>query len=151
MKKVKIGDIFEINTTKGRAYLHYIYKDKAIGELVRILPGLYVDRPVNFDELASSKEKYMIYFPLGAANRQKIVEQVGYHSADKFEKPQHMRTEHIIQGEFLGWHIIDTDTWQRQLVKTLSSKQKQLSSWGIWNDTLLIEKLLEDWTLEKWC
>jgi len=51
----------------------------------------------------------------------------------------------------LGWHIIDTETWQRQLVKTLTPEQKQLSPWGIWNDTLLIENLVDDWELEKWC
>ena len=61
-----------------------------------------------------------------------------------------MRTEHIVRGEFLGWHIIDTDTWQRQLVKSLTREQKQLSPWGIWNDALLIENLVNDWSLEKW-
>ena len=61
-----------------------------------------------------------------------------------------MRTEHNIRGEFLGWHIVDTETWQRQLVKTLSPEQKKLSPWGIWNDTLLIENLVNDWSLEKW-
>ncbi len=61
-----------------------------------------------------------------------------------------MRTEHNVKGEFLGWHIIDTHTWQRQLVKNLTPEHKQLSPWGIWNDTLLIENLVNDWDLEKW-
>ncbi|MDQ0639853.1 hypothetical protein QF042_003418 [Pedobacter sp. W3I1] len=145
----KIGDIFEINTPKGKAYLHYIYKDPTIGDLVRVLPGLHCERPANFDKLAGSKERYMIYFPLAAANKQKIVEKVGSYLF-KFEKPKYMRTEHIVKGEFLGWHIINTDTWQRQLVKSLNSEQKQLSPWGIWNDTLLVENLVADWNLEKW-
>jgi len=41
-----------------------------------------------------------------------------------------MCTNHNVKGEFLGWNIIDSDTWQRQLVKTLNSEQKQLSPWG---------------------
>jgi len=150
MVRIKIGDIFEINTPKGKAYLHYIYKDKTTGDLVRILSGLYYDRPANFDELAGSKELYMVSFPLSAANKQKIVERVGYYPADNFKKPKYMRTEHIVRGEFLGWHIIDTETWERQLVKKLSPEQKQLSPWGIWNDTLLIQNLIDNWNLEKW-
>lgn len=150
MGRIKLGDIFEINTTKGKAYLHYIYKDKTVGDLIRVLPGLYSDRPDNLLKLAGSKETFMVFFPLSAAYKQKIVEQVGHYPTDSFKKPKHMRIEHIIRGEFLGWHIVDTETWQRQLAKTLTPEQKKLSPWGIWNATLLIENLTNDWTLEKW-
>lgn len=150
MTKIKIGDIFEINTPKGKAYLHYIYKDSVTGELIRVLPGLYSERPVNFNELAALKERYIVSFPLTAANKQKIVEQVGSYTVNNFNKPKKMRIEHNIRGEFLGWHIVDTDTWQRQLVKELNSEQKKLSPWGIWNDTLLIENLVNNWSLENW-
>lgn len=150
MGRIKVGDIFEINTPKGKAYLHYIYKDKETGDLIRVLTGLYSERPASFDKLAGSKENYMVFFPLSAAAKQKIVEQVGHYPADNFAKPRYMRTEHIVRGEFLGWHIIDTETWERQLIKTLTPEQKKLSPWGIWNDTLLIENLVDDWSLEKW-
>lgn len=150
MAKNKIGDIFEINTPKGKAYLHYIYKDSVIGELVRVLQGLYSDRPTNFDQLAASKERYIISFPLSAAIKQKIVKPVGFYSASNFSKPELMRTEHNVRGEFLGWHLINTETWHRQLVMTLSPEQKKLSPWGIWNDKLLIDNLVNDWSLEDW-
>ncbi|TPD65422.1 adenylate/guanylate cyclase domain-containing protein [Flavobacterium microcysteis] len=150
MRRIKLGDIFEINTTKGKVYLHYIYKDKTIGNLIRVLPGLYSDRPANLLKLADSKESFMVFFTLSVAYKQKIVEHVGHYPADSFEKPKYMRTEHIVRGEFLGWHIIDTETWQRQLAKMLTLEQKKLSPWGIWNDILLIENLVNDWSLEKW-
>lgn len=150
MVKIKIGDIFEINTPKGKAYLHYVYKDKTIGDLIRVLPGLFLERPTNFEMLVGLKECYMIYFPLTFAYKQKIVDLVGNVSINNFTKPKFMRTEHIINGQFLGWHIIDTDTWQRQLVTVLTSEQKKLSPWGIWNDTLLIERLEQGWSLDNW-
>lgn len=150
MRKIKIGDIFEIVTPEGMAYLHYIYKDQSIGDLVRVLPGLYAERPISFEQLAESKENFMVFFPLSAAFKRKIVEMVGFHPGTGFKKPEYMRTEHVIRGEFLGWHIINTETWKRELVKNLSSEQKKLSPWGIWNDTLLIEKLVDKWSLEKW-
>lgn len=150
MARIKVGDIFEINTPKGKAYLHYIHKDITTGELIRVLPGLYPERPANLNELAGLKERYMVSFPLAAANKRKIVEPVSFYPADNFSKPKFMRTEHNVRGEFLGWHIVDTGNWQRQLVKDLSSEQKKLSPWGIWNDTLLIENLVNDWSLENW-
>lgn len=150
MARIKLGDIFEINTPKGKAYLHYSYMDNDLGELIRVLPGLFPERPANFDQLAGANERFMVFFPLSAANKLKIVEQVGHYPADNFTKPKYMRTEHIVGTNFLGWHIVDTDTWQVQLVKSLTPEQKQLSPWGIWNDTLLIENLADDWSLEKW-
>jgi hypothetical protein len=149
MIKIKIGDIFEINTPKGKAYLHYIYNDKTLGELVRILRGLYPVRPENLDEIAQN-ERYMLFFPLKAACNRKIVEKVSYFSAANYNMPKYMRDELNIRGKLLGWHIIDTATWKRQLVKDLTKEQLKLSPWGIWNDTLLIERLSDDWSLEKW-
>jgi hypothetical protein len=150
MARILVGDIFEINTPKGKAYLHYIHKDSVTGELIRVLKGLYSERPMDLDILAASEERYIISFPLSAAVKQKIVESVGYFAASNFSKPKLMRTEHNIRGEFLGWHLVDTETWQRQLVKKLSKEQKKLSPWGLWNDTLLVEKLVTNWSLEKW-
>ena len=150
MAKIKLGDIFEINTPKGKAYLHYIYKHPTISHLIRVLPGIYLEKPANFDKLAGSNEDYMVFFPLSAAHKRKIVECVGFYSADGFIMPHYMRTDHNIRGEFLGWHIIDTDTWKRELVKTLSSEQKMLSPFESWNDTLLIERITNNWSLQSW-
>jgi hypothetical protein len=150
MAKIKIGDIFEINTPAGNAYLHYVYNDKQIGDLIKVLPGIYSERPDNLAQLAASKEKYIVFFPLSAAFRNKIVENVGHLSLKDFVKPHYMRSKHIVRGEFLGWHIIDTNTMHRQLIKDLTNEQKKLSPWGIWNDTLLIERLTDGWSLEVW-
>lgn len=150
MAKVTIGDIYEINTPEGKAYLHYVYGDKSVGELIRVLPGLYSQRPDDLDKLAASEERFMVYFPLLAALKKKIIEYVDHYNLEGFTKPNYMRSTHKVRGEFLGWYIIDTNTWHRQLVKDLTPEQKRLSPWGIWNDTLLIERLVQGWTLEEW-
>lgn len=56
----------------------------------------------------------------------------------------------MIKGEFICWHIIDYETWKRERVEVLTHEQKQLSPWGTWNETKLIEKLVEGWTLDEW-
>lgn len=149
MARIKLGDIFEIETPKGKAYLHYIFKTKSGIDLIRVLQGLYQELPENFGDLVRSKERYMIFFPLGAANYRKIVKRVGFYPADEFEKPQYMRTEHSMPG-VTAWDIVDTDTWKRRVVKELTPEQIQLSDWAGWNDTLLIKRLIDDWKLEDW-
>ena len=145
MNKIKIGDIFEINTPKGKAYLHYIYVDEDKIELIRVLPGLYSERPNHLDKLASSPERYVIGFPLAPAYRKGIIERVGFYPADSFCKPRFMREPHGI----LGWHIVDTNTLYREFVEKLTLQQKTFSSWGVINDTMLIEWLVDDWSLDK--
>ena len=47
MPKIKIGDIFEINTPNGKAYLHYIHEDPKIKrQLIRVFQGLYHARQI---------------------------------------------------------------------------------------------------------
>lgn len=150
MARIKLGDIFEIKTAKGYAYLHFVFKDKETGDLVRVLSGLHKERPTKFDDLVGQQEQFMVFFPLSVANRKKIVECVGNHPVNGFDKPKFMRTEHYVRGELLGWHIVNTSTWDRQLIEKLTPEQKKLSPWGVWNDTLLIENLEANWNLELW-
>lgn len=150
MEKIKIGDLFEINTPRGRAYLHYFYKDSITGDMIRVLEGLYEERPSDLYKLVANNEKFIISFPIKAAKKEKIIETVGNFVTLNFKKPKIMRTKHFIRGEFIGWHLVDTETWERKLVKSLSSEQKKLSPWGIWNASLLIENLVNDWSLENW-
>ena len=68
MKKIKLGDIFKIDTLKGKAYLHYVYKEARIGRtLLRVIQGLYIDRPDNLEEIANQKERYLLFFSLKTA------------------------------------------------------------------------------------
>ena len=150
MKRIKVGDLFEIETAKGKAYLHFIYIDKELGSLIRILPGMYKERPENLDDIVNNKENFMIFFPLLAAFKKNIVYFVDNYNEKKYTKPKYMRAKHIIADSFLGWYIVNTDTWDRQLVKELTPDYKELSPWGIWNDTLLIENITNEWNLLEW-
>jgi len=146
-----IGDLFQIGITDQEVFLHYVYDDERIGQLIRVFTDPTSARKLELEDLAYVKEKFMIFFPLKAAVRRKIVKKVGCLSLPpNFRKPKFMRTKHTIRGEFRGWHIVNTDTWQAQLVANLSEDQKKLSPWGVWNDTLLIQRLEDGWNLEDW-
>jgi hypothetical protein len=150
--RLKIGDVFEIETSNGIAFFQYVHENEDIGSLIRILPIIHMDNKKGFlNDLVEQKELYFIHFPLGAALRQKIVSKMGNYPIPKdFVLPQKFRDDHSIKGEFICWHIVDYETWQREKVEKLTDEQKQLSPWGTWNDTLLKERLAENWTLDNW-
>jgi|TARA_B110000967_G_C18705024_1_gene469784 hypothetical protein len=150
MARIKEGDVFELETKKGFTYLHYITKDDSLGELIRVLDIVFLKPISDIQELLDIDEKYYVFFPLAVANRKKIIKKVGNINSEKYNKPSFMKEKHYIGKDFKGWDIVNTDTWQRQFVKKLNTKQKMLSPWGILNDTLLIERIENDWTLEKW-
>lgn len=62
MSKIKVGDVFEIETSKGKAYLHYIHEEPEKCELVRVLYGLYQQRPVDIEKIVALDEQYLIFF-----------------------------------------------------------------------------------------
>ena len=149
MVRIKIGDVFEIETSNGIAFIQYVYKNDDLGPLIRILPGLYKDYKKDLiNELVEQKELFLVHFPLGDALKQKIVTKIGNYPIPKsFVLPQKFRVSFV---EFSCWHIIDYETWNREKVEKLTDEQKQLSPWGIWNDTLLKDRIAEGWTLDNW-
>jgi hypothetical protein len=152
MAKLNVGDIFEIKTAKGKSFFQYVYSNTNVGELIRILPGLYQDNTPDLKEIVKSNELFYVHFPLKAAVKQKIVNFIGNYDIPKdFEIPKYMRSKKVDQkGNFICWQIINYETWVRESVIELSNDQKKLSPWGVWNDTLLAERLSEKWTPEKW-
>lgn len=81
-KRIAFGDIFEINTEKGFAYIQYVGKytePPYYGDLVRILDGIYQQRPLNLDEIASKKEVYYTFIAtLQYSVNKKMTECVGW-------------------------------------------------------------------------
>lgn len=152
MKRIEIGDIFEIETPRGIGYLQYVYDNKAISELIRVFPGVFIESVKDLSRMASEKELYFVHFPLKAALRKGIVKRVGHFALpNDLRLPQKMRVEFTDKGgRVTHWHFVDYETWQRESVEILSPEQVKLSPWETWNDTLLIERMSQGWSLENW-
>lgn len=66
--KPKIGDVCEIAIPNGLAYVQYTHDHPSLGELVRVLPGIYSTRP-DIKTLAQQTEIYFVFYPLKYALR----------------------------------------------------------------------------------
>ncbi|WP_459195748.1 hypothetical protein [Wukongibacter baidiensis] len=153
LKKIRYGDVFEIITERGLGFFQCVKEASASEcETIRILPGVYEEHEsVDLNNLTQQKEVFFVQFPLKYAVKKKCVKPVGnYTVPESVELPKYFRTKHIVRGEFISWHIVNSDTLQILSVKELSDEEKLLSPAGIWNDTLLAERIAEGWKPEDW-
>jgi len=86
-KKAKLGDIFEIATPAGLAYVQFTHLRESMGHLVRVLPGLFETRPQDIAELATQKELYFVFYPVSYALRDGLVHFVSNQPIPEWAKP----------------------------------------------------------------
>jgi hypothetical protein len=160
VRKAKIGDIFEIKTPIGLAYVQYTHDGEDMGELVRVLPGVYSSRPSDFATVAKQKEMYFIFYTLEYALRAKQVEIVS-----KQPVPEWARQVPIMrkaggmtdrEGRTLNWTIgpalkLSTieDLKQALHVRGLTPEQEKLSIALLRSHPSMVEKIAKGWTPER--
>jgi hypothetical protein len=148
----KIGDIVELTTPAGFAYAQYTYKHMEpprYGELIRVLPGLYEERPDDLASLARENERFFTFFPLGPACSKGIVEIVG--NEDIPENAQGlplMRVPGAIErdGKVLNWWLWDGKN--SRPIGGLDDLSRPLSILRIMSDVTLINRIVSGWSPE---
>ena len=157
--KLSIGDLCEVKTPAGLAYIQYTHDGRDMAELVRILPGLYSVRP-DIAALATEKELYFVYFTLEYALKEKDkFSIVSNQPVPDFAKalPAMRKRGHIDrEGNTLFWYITQANKGasiavlqQLPRIKTLSADQERLSIEALWPPPVMIRKLASGWLPER--
>lgn len=153
-KRLTIGDVYEIATPTGLAYVQYTHDDPDKSELVRVLPGLYATRP-NIKELTQQKELYFVFYLIGHALRRGHVKLVSNEPIPEWAKAfPVMRHEGILDK---SWYIGDgsmhfsLENIPKFLkVKDLTPEQRKLSiSSSIYPHPAMVKELARGWTPER--
>jgi hypothetical protein len=144
----RIGDVIEVHTSKGLAYVHYTHKHGQYGALLRVLPNFYRERPKNFSEIVDVEPQFMTFFPLGAACSRRIVHIVG--NVPVPERAQIFPTFRTgipnKEGKVESWWLWDGEKgWK---IGALKPGMERFPLRGIWNDTLLVQRIEEGWRHE---
>ena len=149
MKIVK-GDVFSLETKIGYGFLQYIEDDQFGVGIVRVLePIKAIPDAIQAD--VNIPERFTAHFVVRAALKRRLIHRVGNFSVpEHYIVPTKAREKHMVRGEFLGWHIVDTKTLKRELKQQLSEEDLKLPFHGHPNDTLLREYLESNWRLENW-
>jgi hypothetical protein len=157
-RKPKVGDVAEIRTLRGLAYVQYTLDGKGHGEIVRALPGVHQCRP-NLDALVSQRELYFVFYTLAYAMRKGEVEVVC-----NLPVPESARSEPLMrhasgrtrEGKVTGWRIVPAlrpltvDFLMRTpVLRELTQEQERLSIHHIWPHPVMVKELARGWTPER--
>lgn len=148
MAHLKHGDLLEVPTPRGLAYAQYINKHQNYGALLRVFKALHESRPHDIKD-AIGEVQFVCFFPLQAAIRQGIVSVVGnapVPSADRVFPTFRAGVVDPSIGKVSSWWFWDGEREWR--VGTLSPEQRRMPIRGIWNDTLLVERIVSGWRPE---
>lgn len=144
---LKIGDVLEVKTSKGFAYIQYTHEDPVCGEIVRVLEGTFIDTQ-HTDQLCILVQKphaFIAIIPLAAAVRKKIFKVVARCDIPDFASQY--PTFRTAKGAYERYVLYNGEKkWRKD---DLSSGEKAFPIRSIWNDTLLVERIEEGWRPEK--
>lgn len=148
--RVRIGDVIEILTARGLAYAQYTHRKSQWGALLSVLPGFHEVRPTDLIALVNQREKFRTFFPLQAAVSSGIFEVIGNvpvpRHAEDFPR---FRSAGFVdrEGQVHDWYLWDGETSTK--LEALTLALRRLPILQVWNDTLLIHRIEEEWTPEK--
>jgi len=157
--KARIGDICEITTPVGLAYIQYTHPAISLGSLVRVLPGLFKERPSGFAELAKQRELYFVFYPLSYALRDRDAEVVSHQPVPEWAQPYPLMRwpgASDSRGRVVAWKIFKASEpltpefhARTSVIRTLTPEQEKLSIHHLWPHPVLVKELGRGWTPER--
>ena len=149
MVRIKIGDIVEIRVRLGFAYAQYTHKHSQYGALLRVFDEIHLSKSSDFKKIARGAVRFSVFFPLQAAINKGIFSIVGNSCVrDELKEFPIFRAGMInpLSGKVDAWWLWDGEKEER--IGVLTEDQKKYPIRGVWNDTLLVERIENGWTAQ---
>lgn len=146
----KIGDLIEIEVSSGWAYALFTHSSKMYGALLRVFPGIHPNRSEEASALVHQEPLFSCFFPLSAAVKQGRVAVVGI-----VRVPGELAASPVFRagmvnpatGKVDNWWLWDGENESR--VGSLTPEQRKLDIRGVWNDRLLVDRIVKQWRPEQ--
>lgn len=148
-KRAKLGDVLEVSTPRGLAYVQYAGKHPSYGAAIRVLPGFFQERPKDWSALLA-QEGYFVFYPVGIAVSQGIVEVAARLAIPPGrELPTVYRRSGYItpEGKITAWLICDGE--KETLRRELSPEERKLFIAAMWNHAFLVGRIVDEWHPEE--
>jgi hypothetical protein len=148
--RAKLGDIVEIPTPSGLAYAQYTHKHSMYGALLRVFSGTHPTRPTDLNSVLAGDVQFMCFFPLQAAIEAGIVQVAGNASL-----PVGAAKLPVFRAGVMNpatrkvgvWWLWDGEREWR--VGSLTPEERYYPIRGVWNDALLVERIVSGWRPEN--
>jgi len=146
-KRIRIGDVIEIRTSRGLAYAQFQAKEALHGSLIRVLPGFHATRPADLEAVVARKEAFVAFVPLQSMVNRSACEVVANHPL-----PTHARQFPLFRagtsdpqtGKVANWWLWDGE--QEWVVGNLTEAQRDLPIRSTWTESLLVKNIEMGWT-----
>jgi len=146
-RRVQIGDIIEISTAKGLAYAQYTHQHPTHGGLIRVFDPLFEKQPSDLSQLAKGPVRFSTFFPVAAAIKRGIFKVVGHEEIAPHNQAFPVFRNGIADPKrkrVMAWWFWDGEKeWK---VGEITIEQRRMPIVGVWNDTLLVERIEAGWT-----
>lgn len=88
--RVRIGDVIEIATSSGMAYVQLTHRHSTpphYGDLVRVLPGIFEQRPIDIEHLVQQLERFACFCAVSTYSSRGEAEVIGNYAIPEHCKP----------------------------------------------------------------
>lgn len=148
-KRARPGDMLEVATPRGLAYVQYVGKHSEYGDAIRVIPGFFQKQPQDWNALLA-QEGYFTFYPVSAAVSQGLVRVAASAAIPSGkEMPSTYRRAGWItrEGKTTMWFICEGTKETRRT--ELSDEERRLPIYAIWNHEFLVERLVDEWRPEQ--
>ena len=148
-RRLKAGDILEVQTSRGLSYLQYVGKHTEYGDVIRVLPGWHEYRVTDFTALIA-KAGYLAFYSARAAVTRGFVETIDSCPLPTgVEVPRNLRRAGARgpSGAILTWIV--ENAGQETLRRELTEAEKKLPIAAIWDHELLVLRISQGWSPEQ--
>jgi len=150
-KKVKLGDILQVLTSKGVAYAQVTHKNPEYGFLIRVFSGFHNKHPASFADMVQGSVQFSAFFVVQSAVNQGLISVVGnVQIPEKLQAFPTFRSRNGTTGGSLWlWNGVESFRLERQL----SSEELEYSTRVIISAPLLVERIQNNYrpeTHEVW-
>lgn len=146
--KCDIGDVFEVATNRGLAYIQYSHDHGRYGSLVRVLPGLFPKRRPDLCGLTMNHERFYTFYPVRSGLQLGKVALVAHcivpTAARAFPLLRH-RAGRDPKTREMRWWLWDENGVAGSRVSQLTHEQSSRSIAEICNHAALVDKIESDW------
>ncbi|WP_168283407.1 hypothetical protein [Rhizobium laguerreae] len=148
-KRIKIGNVIQILTSKGVSYAQVTHKHLRYGHLLRVFDGFYADRLDNFSEVVASSVLFSAFFPVQKAVDEGLMAIVGNSSVSDVNSvfPTFRTSARDRDGRRGPWWLWNGET-EVMLTRGLSDEEKRYPVRGIISAPLLVERIEKGYRAE---
>ncbi|MWD28708.1 hypothetical protein E0K89_014580 [Aquicoccus sp. SCR17] len=144
MTQYRPGDIIEITTDKGLAYVHLTHDHESYPPVIRLLKGLHAERPADLARFASEAARTTAMIPIETALERLGLahEKAGYLELPQMERsfPTFRMPVRDKQGEIVYWWFWDGQGLS--YASELDETQKDLPLRDVMSSGRFLEELL---------